>query len=582
MEQITDQEFPNKVTGASGISGRFTAEEANLLKEKINEAATELSDLETSVENIKRPGEIAFSEAIPFALPSAKTSINVIQDYTLSLGAEAVADSFHTIKTTGNGVNTIAFPSSWINGNGGVFDNTKVQRIILYFDGDYVTYTITDLGAAGVIDDVQPTVTITSTVSGTTSETSIPLVITLSEASTDFAASDIVVVKGTISGFEGSGMNYTANVIPNEAGLVTVNIPSGAFTDAEGNPNVASSQFSVIYEEVDTAKPAITISSTESGTTSVSPIPLTFTLSEASTDFTSADVVVTNGTLQNFAGSGVNYTADLVPTAPGVITVNVLADSFTDAAGNGNIVATEFSITYEEAIDENLELHIDASDANNFSLSGTKIIQANDLSGKGKHLTQSIGSKRLDLISNEIVFNDTNLAHLIRTSGLEPFQFQDQTPFTIILKGVNIVEAKSQFLLSYRVISGDLGIHHGWSIFYSVGTQTIQMTMFGDNGAGTGVGKNAQYAIGAFTTKTNIIITNESGVLKIYDATNANVGTNGSTTISSINYTGLSLMLGSRNPGESTDQYFWTGKLGSVEILSRVLNESERAIKLGL
>src|SRR5690606_4392091 len=331
------------------------------------------------------------------------------------------------------------------------------------------------------------------------------------------------------------------NVIPNEAGLVTVNIPSGAFTDAEGNPNVASSQFSVIYEEVDTAKPAITISSTESGTTSVSPIPLTFTLSEASTDFTSADVVVTNGTLQNFAGSGVNYTADLVPTAPGVITVNVLADSFTDAAGNGNIVATEFSITYEEAIDENLELHIDASDANNFSLSGTKIIQANDLSGKGKHLTQSIGSKRLDLISNEIVFNDTNLAHLIRTSGLEPFQFQDQTPFTIILKGVNIVEAKSQFLLSYRVISGDLGIHHGWSIFYSVGTQTIQMTMFGDNGAGTGVGKNAQYAIGAFTTKTNIIITNESGVLKIYDATNANVGTNGSTTISSINYTGLSL-----------------------------------------
>src|SRR5690606_5713455 len=247
-----------------------------------------------------------------------------------------------------NVANTIAFPSSWINGNGGSFKPDMVQRIILYFDGDYVTYTITDLAEAGVIDDVQPTVTITSTVSGTTSETSIPLVITLSEPSTDFAASDIVVVKGTISGFSGSGMNYTANLIPNEAGLVTVNIPSGSFTDAEGNPNVASSQFSVIYEEADTTQPTITISSTESGTTGVSPIPLTFTLSEISTDFTSSDVVVTNGTLSNFAGTGVNYTADLVPTTDGIVTVNVLDNSFTDAAGNGNTVATEFSITYQE------------------------------------------------------------------------------------------------------------------------------------------------------------------------------------------------------------------------------------------
>src|SRR5690606_24915516 len=132
-----------------------------------------------------------------------------------------------------------------------------------------VASTITELAEAGVIDDVQPTVTRTSTDSGTPRATTTPPVITLSAPSTAVAASDIVVVKGTISGFSGSGMNYVANLIRNEAGLVTVNIASGSFTDAEGNPNVASSQVSVIYEEADTPQPAITISSTESGTTGV-------------------------------------------------------------------------------------------------------------------------------------------------------------------------------------------------------------------------------------------------------------------------------------------------------------------------
>src|SRR5690606_24623243 len=36
------------------------------------------------------------------------------------------------------------------------------------------------------------------------------------------------------------------------------------------------------------------------------------------------------------------------PTTDGIVTVNVLDNSFTDAAGNGNTVATEFSITYQE------------------------------------------------------------------------------------------------------------------------------------------------------------------------------------------------------------------------------------------
>lgn len=217
------------------------------LETDVFDIGVDIGTLETEVESIKRPGEIAFTSAIPFTLPSAKTSVTVDQDYTLSLGAAPIADSYHILKTTGNRVNNLIIPSSWINGNSGTFKNNKIQRIILFYDGTYVTCTITDLA----------------------------------------------------------------------------DLP-------------------------DTANPTVTISSTESGTTSINPIPLTFTLSEVSTDFVAGDVIVTNGTLQNFAGSGVDYTADLVPTADGAITVNIPADSFTDAAGNGNDAATPFNITYEE------------------------------------------------------------------------------------------------------------------------------------------------------------------------------------------------------------------------------------------
>ena len=63
----------------------------------------------------------------------------------------------------------------------------------------------------------------------------------------------------------------------------------------------------------------------------------TFTLSEASTDFTASDVTVTGGTLSNFQGSGTSYTATFTPTAGATsASIAVASDKFTDAAGNAN------------------------------------------------------------------------------------------------------------------------------------------------------------------------------------------------------------------------------------------------------
>ena len=96
--------------------------------------------------------------------------------------------------------------------------------------------------------------------------------------------------------------------------------------------------------------PTVTISSgtVSSGDTSNdSSISLTFTLSEAATDFISSDLSVTNGTISSFSGSGTSYSATFTPTSDGATSISVPANRFTDAASNGNTASSAFSWTYD-------------------------------------------------------------------------------------------------------------------------------------------------------------------------------------------------------------------------------------------
>jgi hypothetical protein len=84
--------------------------------------------------------------------------------------------------------------------------------------------------------------------------------------------------------------------------------------------------------------PTIAINSSETQLKAWDTAQITFTLSEASTTFTTSDVTATGGTLSNFSGSGTTYTALFTPntnsTTSGV--VRVTSGVFTDAAGNAN------------------------------------------------------------------------------------------------------------------------------------------------------------------------------------------------------------------------------------------------------
>jgi len=205
-------------------------------------------------------------------------------------------------------------------------------------------YTIGTTGAVtGTItnDDVPPTIAISSNVTSLKAGETATLTFTLSEASSTFTEADVSVSGGTLSNFSGSGASYTATFTPNADSTANgvISVASGTFLNAAGNTNTDGGDANnTVTLTVGTLLPTIAISSDVSSLKAGETATLSFSLSEASTDFTEADVSVSGGTLSNFSGSGTSYTATFTPnadsTANGVI--SVASGTFLNAAGNTN------------------------------------------------------------------------------------------------------------------------------------------------------------------------------------------------------------------------------------------------------
>ena len=167
------------------------------------------------------------------------------------------------------------------------------------------------------------------------------LTFTLSEPSTNFIASDVTATGGTLSNFTGSGTSYSALFTPtaNSTSNGSVSVASGVFTDAAGNTNADGADANnTITLTVDTLLPTISVSSNKTNLQGGDAAALTFTLSEASTNFVASDITIVGGTLSNFTGSGTSYTATFTLELNNAFngTISVANGAFTDAAGNKN------------------------------------------------------------------------------------------------------------------------------------------------------------------------------------------------------------------------------------------------------
>jgi len=99
---------------------------------------------------------------------------------------------------------------------------------------------------------------------------------------------------------------------------------------------------------IDNQAPAVvTITSTLTSPTKVSPIPITVTFSEPVSNFEAEDVVVTNGIAGSFSGSATTYNFSVTPNGQGAVKVDVPASVAWDASGNYNTQASQFSINYD-------------------------------------------------------------------------------------------------------------------------------------------------------------------------------------------------------------------------------------------
>ncbi len=99
---------------------------------------------------------------------------------------------------------------------------------------------------------------------------------------------------------------------------------------------------------VDLVAPTPVITSLQMGPTDVNPINVSVDFGEPVSGFVIDDLLIGNGAASNFATTDNQvYTIDVIPSANGFVTVDILAGAAADLAGNSNTVATSFSIEYQ-------------------------------------------------------------------------------------------------------------------------------------------------------------------------------------------------------------------------------------------
>jgi hypothetical protein len=176
--------------------------------------------------------------------------------------------------------------------------------------------------------------------------------ITIKKTSDDSTIATIDVTSGLVTGTGTNTITVNPSSDLSESTEYYVLIDATAFDDPSSNSyaGIASTTALSFTTAADTTAPTIAITAAEvsDGATSAhSSLSLTFTLSEAATDFAVGDITVSGGSLSSFnATSSTVYTATFTPTSNGATTINVAADTFTDSAGNNNTAATEFNWTY--------------------------------------------------------------------------------------------------------------------------------------------------------------------------------------------------------------------------------------------
>lgn len=188
------------------------------------------------------------------------------------------------------------------------------------------------------IDNVAPTVVVTSTAENPTNISPIPVTFTFSEKVNKRTGTIISVSSGfSLGDLETEdGITFTAAVTPTvEEGTLSLTVGAGVYADLAGNQNVASETFTLAY---DAKAPVLTIDAPEA-VNSTDPFNISFTFDEAVASFDETNVTVTNGTLGAITADGNTFTSQVTPAGEGEITITV--SDILDELGNEAVEASK-------------------------------------------------------------------------------------------------------------------------------------------------------------------------------------------------------------------------------------------------
>ncbi|PUE15613.1 hypothetical protein B9Z38_12780 [Limnohabitans sp. MMS-10A-160] len=209
------------------------------------------------------------------------------------------------------------------------------------------------IDATNSVDTTPPKIAISADKTTLAAGQTATITFTLSEASTDFVQSDVTTTGGSLSNWTRvNATTYTATYTATAGGQSTgsVHVDSNAFSDAAVNYNQDGADANntvdfITNNGTDLTAPKIAISSNQASLTTGQTATITFTVSEATTDFDNTDIAVTGGALGTLTHVGVNaagediYTAVFTPAANSTTpaTIAVAAGKFRDASGNQNL-----------------------------------------------------------------------------------------------------------------------------------------------------------------------------------------------------------------------------------------------------
>ena len=200
-----------------------------------------------------------------------------------------------------------------------------------------------------------PIITITSNDvanDGITANKSINITFTSNFPTNDFVTSDIDVTNGELGILSGNSDNtvFTAMFTATGDGIITIDVPSNVYTDTlYQRENIRSAQFNWRYDNIRPMM-AITSSAVNNGaSTAQRTISLRFISSKPTSNFDINDLNIGNGRLLDFKFvSTTEYTVNAQSFFESNITsINIAEGRYTDSVGNTNIVAEEFTWTYD-------------------------------------------------------------------------------------------------------------------------------------------------------------------------------------------------------------------------------------------